>query len=141
MYLENFGFVFTQNLLLWRSIVSCNRCNIVSSHKCLTHTNQTFCTMSFNRKLIKFFFFFWGGGGHISKLRGHVCFNFRVDVAWILKLAPYLCSGCECMRTTNLLQGVTLIDSTSPVYCRREIRISLRGQFRETNKSYVISWL
>ena len=43
------------NLLLWRSIVTCNRCNIVSSHKCLTYTNQTFCTMSFNRKLIKFF--------------------------------------------------------------------------------------
>ena len=44
-------------LLLWRSIVTCNRCklNIVSSHKCLTYTNQTFCTMSFNRKLIKVF--------------------------------------------------------------------------------------
>ena len=85
--------------------MSCNRCNIVSSHKCLTYTNQTFCTMNFNRKLIKFFFFFFfgGGGADISKLRGHVCFNFRVDVAWILKLAPYLCSGCECMRTTNLL--------------------------------------
>ena len=57
MSLENFSFVFTYNLLLWRSIVTCNRCNIVSSHKCLTYTNQTFCTMSFNRKLIKFF---WG---------------------------------------------------------------------------------
>ena len=74
---------FTYNLLLWRSIVTCNRCNIVSSHKCLTYTNQTFCTMSFNRKLIKFF------GWNISKLRGHVCFNFCVDVARILKLAPY----------------------------------------------------
>ena len=83
MSLENFCFVFTYNLLLWRSIVTCNRCNIVSSHKCLTYTNQTFCTMSFNRKLIKFF------GGNISKLRGHVCFNFCVDVARILKLAPY----------------------------------------------------
>ena len=82
MSLENFCFVFTYNLLLWRSIVTCNRCNIVSSHKCLTYTNQTFCTMSFNRKLIKFF------GGNISKLRGHVCFNFCVDVARILKLAP-----------------------------------------------------
>ena len=58
-------------LLLWRSIVTCNRCNIVSSHKCLTYTNQTFCTMSFNRKLIKFF-----GRTHISKLRGYVCFIF-----------------------------------------------------------------
>ena len=48
----------TYNLLLWRSIVTCNRCDIVSSHKCLPYTNQTFFTMSFNRKLIKFF---WGG--------------------------------------------------------------------------------
>ena len=65
--------------------MTCNRCNIVSSHKCLTYTNQTFYTMSFNRKLRKFF------GGNISKLRGHVhvCFNFCVDVARILKLAPY----------------------------------------------------
>ena len=70
MSLENFSFVFTYNLLLWRSIVTCNRCNIVSSHKCLTYTNQTFCTMSFNRKLIKVF------GGNISKQRGHVCFIF-----------------------------------------------------------------
>ena len=73
---------FTYNLLLWRSIVTCNRCNIVSSHKCLTYTNQTFCAMSFNRKLIKF-------GGNISKLRAHVCFNCCVDVPRILKLAPY----------------------------------------------------
>ena len=63
--------------------MTCNRCNIVSSNKCLTYTNQTFCTMSFNRKLIKFF------GGDISKPRGHVCFNLCVDVALILKLAPY----------------------------------------------------
>ena len=83
MSLENFCFVFTYNLFLWRSIVTCNRCNIVSSHKCLTYSNKTFCTMSFNRKLIKFF------GRNISKLRGHVCFNFCVDVARILKLAPY----------------------------------------------------
>ena len=54
MSLENFCFVFTYNLLLWRSIVTCNRCNIVSSHKCLTYANQTFCTMSFNGKFIKF---------------------------------------------------------------------------------------
>ena len=27
-------------------VVTCNRCSIVSSHKCLTYTNQTFCTMS-----------------------------------------------------------------------------------------------
>ena len=80
---EKFLLVFTYNLLFWRSIVTCNRCNIVSSHKCLTYTNQTFCTMSFSRKLIKFF------GGNISKLRDHVCFNFCVDVARILKLAPY----------------------------------------------------
>ena len=55
--------------LLWRSIVTCNRCKIVSSHKCL----------SFNRRLLKFFFFFLvggGGGGNISKLKGYVCFNF-----------------------------------------------------------------
>ena len=65
MSLENFCFVFTYNLLLWRSIVACN---IVSSHKCFTYTNQTFCTMSFNRRLIKFF------GGNILKQRGHVCF-------------------------------------------------------------------
>ena len=51
----NFCFVFTYNLLLWRSKVNCNRCNIVPSHKCLTYSNQTFCTMSFSRKLIKFF--------------------------------------------------------------------------------------
>ena len=79
----NFCFVFTYNLLLWRSIVNCNRCNIVPSHKCLTYTNQTFCTMSFSRKLIKFF------GWNISNLRGHACFDFCVDVARILKLAPY----------------------------------------------------
>ena len=46
---------FWYNLLFWRSILTCNRCNIVSSLKCLTYTNQTFCTMSFNRKSIKFF--------------------------------------------------------------------------------------
>ena len=55
MSLENFCFVFTYNLLLWRSIVTCNWCNIVSSHMWLTYTNETFCTMSFNRKLVKFF--------------------------------------------------------------------------------------
>ena len=54
MSLENFCFVDTYNLLLWRLIVTCNRRNIVSSHKCLTYTNQIFFTMSFNRKLIKF---------------------------------------------------------------------------------------
>ena len=80
--------LFLYNLLLWRSIVTCNRCSIVSSHKCLTYSNQTFCTMSFNRMLIKFF------GWNISKLRGHVSFNFCVDVARILKLAPYWFSGC-----------------------------------------------
>ena len=63
--------------------MTCNRSNIASSHKCLTYTNQTFCTMSFNRKFVKFF------EGNISKLRGHVCFNFWVDVALNLKLAPY----------------------------------------------------
>ena len=31
--LENFCFVFTYNLLLWRSIVTFNWCNIVFSHK------------------------------------------------------------------------------------------------------------
>ena len=75
MSLENFCFTFTYNLLLWRSIVTCNRCNIVSPHNCLTYTDQTFCAMSFNRKLIKFF------GGNISKLRGRVCFIF----AWTLR--------------------------------------------------------
>ena len=54
MSLENFCFVFTYNLLLWRSIVTCNWCNIVF-FQLLTYTNQTFCTMSFNRKLVKFF--------------------------------------------------------------------------------------
>ena len=54
MSLENFCFVFTYNLLLWRSIVTCNWCNIVFS-QLLTYTNQTFCTMSFNRKFVKFF--------------------------------------------------------------------------------------
>ena len=39
--------------------------------------------MSFNRKLIKFF------RGNISKLRGHICFNFCVEVARLLKVAPY----------------------------------------------------
>ena len=66
MSLENICFVFTYNLPLWRSIETCNRCNIVFSHKFLTYTNQTFCTMSCNRKLIKFF---WG---NTSKLRSHV---------------------------------------------------------------------
>ena len=83
LYCRSRCFVFTYNLLLWRSIVTCNRCSIVSSDKCLTYTYQTFCTMSFNRTLIKFF------GWNIWKLRGHVCFNFRVDVARILRLAPY----------------------------------------------------
>ena len=67
MSLENFRFVFTYNLLLWRSIVTFNRCNIVSSHKCLTYTNQTFCTMSFNRKLIKFF----GGFNFVHQVEKH----------------------------------------------------------------------
>ena len=31
MSLENFCFVFTYNLLLWRSIVTCNWCKIVFS--------------------------------------------------------------------------------------------------------------
>ena len=48
-------------------IVTCTRCNIISSHKCLIYTNQTFCTMSFNRKLINFC------GRNISKLKGHFC--------------------------------------------------------------------
>ena len=47
--------------------------------------------MRFNRELIKFF------GGNISKLRGHVCFNFCVDVARILKLLVLR------LRTANLL--------------------------------------
>ena len=34
--------------------MTCNWCNIVFS-QLLTYTNQTFCTMSFNRKLVKFF--------------------------------------------------------------------------------------
>ena len=93
MSLENFCFVFTYNLLLWRSIVTCNRCNIVSSHKCLTYTNQTFCTMSFNRKLIKFF-------GEISRnweamfalfLRGRRA-DFKAHAIIVLRL-----------RTANLL--------------------------------------
>ena len=67
--------------------MTCNRCNIVFSHKCLTYTNQTFLHSELQQKVNKVFFF--GGGGNISKLRGHVCSNFRVDVAWILKLAPY----------------------------------------------------
>ena len=85
MSLENFCFVFTYNLLLWRSIVTCNWCNIVSSHKCLTYTSQTFCTRSFNRKLITVFGgIFWNWGPCL----------FCVDVARILKLSPYWCSGC-----------------------------------------------
>ena len=31
MSLENFCFVFTYNLLLWRSIVTCNQCNLTLS--------------------------------------------------------------------------------------------------------------
>ena len=46
-----------------------------------------FCTMSFNRKLIKFF------GGNISKLRGHVCFFFCVDVARILSTSAQAAYG------------------------------------------------
>ena len=97
---EKFLLVFTYNLLFWRSIVTCNRCNIVSSHKCLTYTNQTFCTMSFNRKLIKFF------GGNISKLRGHVCFNFCVRE----RRADFKARAIIVLRlcTANLLQGATL---------------------------------
>ena len=84
MSLENFCFVYTYKLLIWRSIVTWNQCNIMASHKCLTCTNQTFCTMSFNSKLIKVF------GGNILKLRAGPClFYFCVDIAWILKLAPY----------------------------------------------------
>ena len=70
MSLENFCFVFTYNLLLWRSIVTCNRCNLTLSPLINVWPTLTFCTMSFNRKLIKCF------GGNISKQRGHVCFLF-----------------------------------------------------------------
>ena len=64
-------------------IVTCTRCNIISSHKCLIYTNQTFCTMSFNRKLINFC------GTNISKLKGPFLFYFCVDVARVLELVPY----------------------------------------------------
>ena len=46
---------FLRIIYSYGGLVTCNRCNIVSSHNCLTYTNQTFCTMTFNRKLIKFF--------------------------------------------------------------------------------------
>ena len=58
--------------------VTCNRCNVFSPHKCWTYTNQTFCTLSFNRKLIKFC------SGNISKLRGPFCFIFASTSPWIL---------------------------------------------------------
>ena len=61
--------------------MTCNWCNIVSSHKCLTYNNQSFCTMSFNRKLIKSF---WR---NFSKLRSHVCFIF----AWTSRGFLSLC--------------------------------------------------
>ena len=68
-----------------RSIVT----GVVSSHKCLTYTNQTFCTMSFNRKLIKFL------GGNISRfvsfLRGRRAV-FKARAILVLRL-----------RTANLL--------------------------------------
>ena len=69
---------FSHTIYSWRSIVTCNRCSIVSSHKCLTRTNQTFCTISFNRKLRKYF-----------ETERPCLFYFCVDVARILKLARY----------------------------------------------------
>ena len=85
---------FTYNLPLWRSIVTCNRCNIVSSHKCLTYTNQTFCTMSFNRKLIKFggkIFRNWEAMFVLTVLRGRPA-DFKARAMLMLRL-----------RTANLL--------------------------------------
>ena len=58
-----------------------NRCNIVSSHKCLTYTNQTFCTLTFNRKLITFYFFWGVGGGEYFETERQRLFYFCVDVA------------------------------------------------------------
>ena len=57
--------------------VTCNRCNVFSPHKCWTYTNKTFCTLSFNRKLIKFC------SGNNSKLRGPFCLIFAWT-PWIL---------------------------------------------------------
>ena len=82
MSLENFCFVYTYNLLLWRSIATCHRCNIVSSHICLTYTNQTFWRMSLNRQLIKF-------PGEYLETESPSLFYFCVDLARILKLGPY----------------------------------------------------
>ena len=70
MSLENFCFVFTYNLYLWRSIVTCNRCNLTLSPLINVWPTLTFCTMSFNRRLIKFL---WG---EYFETRGHVCFIF-----------------------------------------------------------------
>ena len=87
MSLENFCFVYTYNLLLWRSLVTCHRWNIVSSHICLTYTNQTFWRMSFNRKLIKFFgriFRNWEAK-FVLFLRGR-CADFKARAILVLRL-------------------------------------------------------
>ena len=80
-----------------RSIVT----GVVSSHKCLTYTNQILCTMSFNRKLIMFL----GGGGEYFETEGpwFVLFlrgrraDFKARAILVLRLRP-----------ANLLWGATL---------------------------------
>ena len=85
-FLLRFHIQFT--LMEIDSDLACNRCNIVSSHKCLTYTNQTFCSTRFNIKLIKFF------GGEYFETERPCLFYFCVDIARILKLTRYKGSGC-----------------------------------------------
>ena len=83
MSLENFCFVLTYNLLLWRSIVTCNQCNLTLSPLINVWPTLTFCTMSCNRRSIKFL---WGEYFETKR----PCLScFCVDVTRILKLAPY----------------------------------------------------
>ena len=84
--------------------VTCNRCNVFSPHKCWTYTNQTFCTLSFNRKLIKFC------SGNISKLRGPFCFIFAWTSPWILN-SRHTSAQASHGQSTHLLQGATLIST------------------------------
>ena len=83
MSLENFCFVFTYNLLLLRSIVTFNRCNLTLSPLINVWRTLTFCTVNFNRKLIKFF---WGNNFETKR---SCLFYFCVEGARVLKLAPY----------------------------------------------------
>ena len=81
--------------------MTCFRCNIVSSHEFFTYFGQTFCTISFNRKLIQVNFLV----GNISKLRGHFFFSFLRGRRADFKAGAIVVLR---LRTANLLWGATL---------------------------------